>query len=155
MPKARSVADRERDAQAVALRTRGLTHRQIAAQLGWSSPASAVEAINRALRDSYRENLEELRRVEEDKLDDLTRLAWREISRPHFVSSTATGRVVLHPVTGEPLVDSDAVLKGIDRLLRIAERRAKLRGLDKPIQHEVRTIDEIDARLLQLAEQVG
>ncbi len=154
MPKTRTIADRERDAQAAALRARGLTHRQISAQLGWRSPASAVEAIDRALADQHRENVEACRRIEEDKLDDLTRLVWREISRPHYVTSTASGKVVTHPETGEPLLDSEATFKGVDRLIRIAERRAKLRGLDRPIQHEIRTIDEIDARLLQLADQM-
>lgn len=35
-----------------------------------------------------------------------------------------------------------------------AERKAKLLGLDAPKQTEVRNIDEIDVRLLELAEQV-
>lgn len=155
MPRTRSIADREKDAQAVALRARGLTHRQISSQLGWNSPASAVNAISRALADGYREKLDESRRVEEDKLDDLTRLVWREISRPHFIASATTGKVVLHPVTGEPMVDSEAVLRGVDRLIRIADRRAKLRGLDAPVRAKVEVHDGLDTEIEHLVAELA
>jgi hypothetical protein len=155
VPRARSIADRERDAQAVVLRARGIPHRQIAKQLGWNSPASAVNAINRALQDTYREKLDDARRIEEDKLDDLTRIVWREISRPHFVASTTTGKVVVHPGTGEPMADSEAVLRGVDRLIKIAERRAKLRGLDAPVRAKVEVHDGLDAEIEHLVAELA
>jgi hypothetical protein len=38
-----------------------------------------------------------------------------------------------HHLGGETLADDGPVLQAIDRLIRISERRAKLRGLDAPV----------------------
>jgi hypothetical protein len=154
----RSLASRERDAQAAALRGRGLNHRQIAAQLGWKSPSSVVDAIDRALSDVYREDLEKCRQVEEDKLDDLTRLVWRELGRSHYVVTQA-GKVAMlpDPATGElrPLTDPMATYHGVDRLLRIAERRARLKGLDAPLKAKVEVQDSVDADIERLVAELA
>jgi hypothetical protein len=155
----RSLADRERDAQAVALRARGLNHRQISAQLGWKSPSSAVDAIDRAMREHQREDLEKIRKIEEDKLDDLTRLVWRELGRTHFVVSPQQGKVItfFDPTSGEerPLTDPAPTYQGVDRLLKIAERRAKLRGLDAPIKAKVEVQDSLDADIERLVAELA
>jgi hypothetical protein len=155
----RSLASRERDAQAVALRARGLTHRQIAAQLGWKSPASVVEAIERSLAEVSREDLAKCRKIEEDKLDDLTRLVWRELARTHYVVAQSTGKVAMlaDPATGEmrPLTDPMATYHGVDRLIKIADRRAKLLGLDAPLKAKIEVQDSVDADIERLVAELA
>jgi hypothetical protein len=149
----RTIAERDRDFQAVDLHRRGLSYRQIATQLGYKSHVSVGAAITRALAEQQGPAVEEARKVEEDKLDDLTRVQWRILGQ-RFIA-VSNGRVMLHPVTDEPMEDVGPHQQATALLLRIAERRAKLRGLDQPARVEVRTLDEIDARLIELADQVG
>jgi hypothetical protein len=153
MPRSRSIADRERDDQAVELRRRGLTHRQIAAQLGYKSPSSAVEAIERSLAGTRREANDEVRKLEVDRLDDLRRAAWRVLAKTHI--SVSNGRAVTHPVTGEVLTDDMPQLQAIDRLLKIAERYAKLLGLDAPVRAKVEVQDGLDAQIEDLVSQLA
>lgn len=155
MPRRRTIADRERDAQAVELRRRNLNYKQIAAQLGYSSLSSAYDAVQRGLRDTQGEASAEVRQLELDRLDDIARGFQRVFATKHYVVSAASGVVARHPETGEPLVDDAPVLHAGLALIKVMERRAKYLGLDAPKQVEVRTIDAIDARLAELAEQVA
>jgi hypothetical protein len=154
MPRRRSVTTMERDAEALALHHGGCTYPEIARRLGWKNKASAYEAVRRAIADGYRLGAEERRQVEDARLDYLTRVFDHVVNTEHYASS-ASGNVVLHPVTGEPLIDDGPVVQAGLALLRVSESRRKLLGLDAPKQVEVRTIDAIDARLIDLAGEVG
>jgi len=46
-------------------------------------------------------------------------------------------------------------LFAVDRALAIMDRRAKLLGLDKPIKHEVITMDYIQSEIMRLEAIVG
>ena len=153
MPRRRTINDREIDAQALALRTRGLTHRHIAAQMGYKSPATAVAACDRALADMFREDVEKWRHLEIDKLDDLTRVTWQALAKPHYLVSQ--GKVVRDEETGELLVDHAKAWEGVDRLIKIAERRARLLGLDAPQRTKVEVQDGIDAEIESLVKQLS
>ncbi len=153
MPRRRSVATMEQDARALDLHYKGLTYRQIAGQLGWKNQASAFEAVRRAIADGYRLSAEDARRVEDDRLDELVRAFNRVMATRHY-ATTASGKIATHPETGEPLIDDGPVIAAGLALLRVSESRRKLRGLDSPVKHEVRTIDAIDAKLIELADQM-
>lgn len=71
------------------------------------------------------------RQTELDRLDNLAQRVLKVIEMRHFV--TQYGEFVIDEETGQRLLD-DAGLRGVDRLLHIAERRAKLLGLDAPQQ---------------------
>jgi hypothetical protein len=144
----------ERDAEALALFHGGSTYRQIAAELGWKNQASAFAAVRRAIADGYRLGVEDKRQVEEDRLDYLTRVFDHVVRTEHYAHGTS-GSVVLHPFTGDPLLDDAPVVQAGLALLRVSESRRKLLGLDAPKQVEVRTIDAIDARLIELADQMA
>src|SRR5580700_9177582 len=126
MARHRTLADKERDAEAVELYRRGLTYRQIATRMGWRSPASVGNAITRALADDHQAANEEVRQVLLDRLQDYRASAWDVLTARHYVTS-AGGKVVLHPATDEPLLDDAPVLNALDRLLRIDDREAHLR----------------------------
>lgn len=135
-----------RDAEACRLRTRGLTYQQIADALDYGNRHNARRAIKEALDRVKVEAVDELRKFQLDELNYLTVRALKVLERKH-IAVTQQG-VVLHK--GRPVLDDDPALKAIDRLLRIAERRAKLMGLDAPTRHEVLTIADIDAELARL-----
>ena len=72
----------------------------------------------------------------------------RENARHYVV--TQSGKIVLDPETDQPMLDDGPVLAAIDRLVKILDRVAKLRGLDAPQRLEVLTIDAIDAAIADL-----
>jgi hypothetical protein len=155
MPRSRSVATRENDTRALEYRRRGLDYRQIAAQMGWRAASSAYAAVQRALADTAYEVSDEVRAIETARLDDLTRVLHRVLVSRHYVVSVGSGRIVRHPDSGEPLVDDGPTLHAVAGLLRIAERRAKLLGLDAPTRHEVITTDALDAEIRRLEAEMG
>jgi len=141
-----------KDAKAVELRGRGHTYAEVAKALGMSHASAARKAVERALVATVAEPCEELRRLELAKLDALSAPAWAILDTQHPVVSA--GRVMT--LNGEPLRDSQPVLAAIDRLLRIAERRARLLGLDAPMQlGGVLSIAEIDRQLAVLDAELA
>lgn len=157
MKRRRTVAQIERDAQAVEYRRRGLSYRQIAAQMGWKNQASAYEAVQRGLADSAVEASDEVRRLEVDRLDEMRRHALRVLATPHMMVSQGVVVTWTDPKTGEetPVPDDTPVLLAIDRLVKISERTAKLLGLDAPVRHEVITLDAIEAEIARLNAAMG
>lgn len=153
----RGLAGAERDAEAARLRAQGLAYREIAEALGYADASGAYKSVTRALNAVPAEAVDELRAVELARLDDLTRRAWAVATKTHPVVA-ANGRVVLGP-DGEPLVDDGPVLHALDRLLKIAERRARLLGLDAAKKYEVKqqvvTLDAIDAAIADLRSQLA
>ena len=154
MARRRSLATRESDARALEFRRRGLSFEQISAQMEWRSPSAAYQAVQRALADSAREASEEVRQIEADRLDELTRTLYRVLGTKHYVVSVGSGKIALHPETGKPLQDDGPVIQAVAGLLRVSERRAKLLGLDAPARHEFITIDAIDRELAALQAQL-
>lgn len=104
-----TVLDKER--QVVALRRQGLTWQEIAEQVGYASASGASEAYYRASTRVVVENIEELRALENDRLDNLFAAVW------------------------EQALQGDN--KALDSCLKIMTRRAKLLGLDAKVEHRV------------------
>lgn len=153
MPRSRSIADRERDHQAVEMRRRGASYRQIATALGMRSPSSAYDAVERALTSAQREANAEVRQLEIDRLDDLRVRCWQVLGKQHLMVNQ--GRVMTHPTTGEVLTDDMPRLQAIDRLLKISERYAKLLGLDAPLRTKVEVMDGIDSEIERLVAELA
>lgn len=121
-------------------------------ELGYSSPAAARKDVVRALEAHRADEAAEVsiyRQMENERLDEeLRRLevleeAAHKVLRNHHIVVN-NGRVILHPDTDQPMEDDAPVLQAIDRLIKIeearrrnGERRAKLNGLDMPVQTEV------------------
>jgi hypothetical protein len=153
----RSANTAERDAQAAALRSRGMSYRQVAAEMGYRSVRSAQEAVQRALSSIVEESAQDLRAMELGRLDDLYEAAMDVLGRDHVVVSNS-GKIVYDTIeyardgTGNIMIDDDGrpvaekvakllddapKLAAIKTLLQIQERRAKLLGLDSPVKAEV------------------
>jgi hypothetical protein len=156
MPRRRTIADKERDAQAVELRRRHLNYKQIAAQLGYASLSSAYDAVQRGLKDTQGEASAEVRQMELDRLDDIARGFQRVFATKHYAASV-TGKIARHPETGEPLIDDGPVIQAGLALLKVMERRAKYLGLDAPSRSrvEVITADMVESQIAELEAQLA
>jgi hypothetical protein len=111
----RSLNTRERELQAIQLRSNGATYEQIATTLGYSQRDGAYKAVVRGLRresESYAESTELARNMSVRRLDQIT-MAIMPLARQ-----------------GDPA--------SIDRIIRLEMRRAALLGLDAPKQIEAR-----------------
>jgi hypothetical protein len=170
MPRKRSVETQLRDAYALSLRRQGLTYDQIAAQIArklteeaaatGSQPrgytdAAAHDAVKRALRDTYREDVANATQLEAERLDDLYRLNMRIFLQRFYVSSPS-GKLVNGP-DGQPLEDAAPRQAALRELRALSESRRKLFGLDAPQRRviEVITEDAIDGMIASMREDVA
>jgi hypothetical protein len=153
MPQSRATiaAVAARRAKLVAYRQRRRPYEEIYEELGYSSPSAARKDFTRALEESIaaqHQSVEVYREEQLNELDHLAGEAHKVLREQHYVVS-ASGRVAVDPVTEEPLIDYAPKLAAIDRLVKILDRVAKLRGLDQ-IKVQVLTIDAIDAEIQRL-----
>lgn len=105
------VAVMERTIEAIEMRKRGLTWSSIAKKLGWADPTGPRKAVRIYLENQLNEGIIEMRAIENERLDALLEALWDRA------------------VAGE--------LDVVDRVLRIAQRRATLNGLDAPVKVDV------------------
>lgn len=121
------------DREAARLRSRGLTYPQIAAEMG-CAVSNAYERVQRAIADLPTEDVAEARAIELAKLDDLEQRTRAILeSLPQRAVVVGTGPKAELVMVDDPTVN----LHATQTMLRIAERRARLAGLDKPIRAEV------------------
>jgi hypothetical protein len=116
---------------AVQLRLAGLTYEQIAAQAGYHDKSAARHAVLRALDRVEHAAVDDLRVLENARLDRAQAAIWPAVLR------------------GE--------LAAVNSFLRLSERRARLNGLDAPVRVSVAddTKAQIDALLVELTEVVA
>ena len=139
-----------RDAEALALRARGWTHQRIANEMGYANRSGAQKACERAIAGEARESNEAAKTLLLIDLNAAKQAVWAVLEANHLVISE--GRVV--KLDGAAIPDDDPVLRAVDRLVKIDQELAKIWGAYAPAKHEVRTIDAIDARLIELADEM-
>jgi hypothetical protein len=155
-PTSPSVAAAELDARCLDLRRSGATYRQIAGQLGISA-ANAHKRVTRSLDRTRREPADGLRDLELVRLDALQAAATAVLAATHHVIQA--GKVVVDGQE-QPYVDHGPVLAAVNTLLRVAERRARLLGLDAPakvdatVDGTLTTVDEIDREVVRLEQEL-
>jgi hypothetical protein len=156
MPSRRSLDAMERDAKAADLYRQGQSYRQIAREMGWRSSRSAVEAVHRAARDAMRDKTGDAEAFQLllERIQDRRRMACEALETPCYVTS-ASGKVVLHPDTDEPLIDISPVFRALAELRHDDDMEAKLRGLYAPVKTQVRVITEedLDAEMARLTAE--
>ncbi|MCD2119433.1 MULTISPECIES: hypothetical protein [Rhodococcus] len=108
----RKESTRQRQRRAVELRTKGKTYEQIAEQCGYSTRGAAYRAVMGMLNRQESASAGELRRLEDARLDLLTRRLYAELE-------------VLNP--GD---DPGAVVRIVDGLMRLGESRRRLHSVD-------------------------
>lgn len=92
------------------------------------------------------------RDIEIGKLDLLEEKLWNMLDEDYI---TVSNGQVVYLESGDPVPDIDPIMKIVDRILKVAERRAKLLGLDKPVRIEttVHTVDKMDMELAQMLRE--
>jgi len=145
----------ERRSRVLAMRIEQRPYREIAAALGITEDVAekdyqrAVKERGAAL-DAQRDTAIA---IEVAKLDALEQAVWEVLRREHIV--VQHGKVVY--LRRKPMIDTAPILQAADRLLKIAERRTRLKGWDAPTKVDVN--DErraaIEAYAAELAAWVG
>lgn len=165
----------QRDAEALLLKAQGWTYTRIAGHMGYVNESGARKAVERAKTAAVRETSDEARTLILADLSEAKRHAWEVLQRRHLMVSN--GHVVRRFVdverdadgierlgmdgktipVFEDVEDDGPVLAAIDRIVKIDQEMAKILGAYAPEkhEHEHRSIGEIDARLIELAEQVA
>lgn len=147
-----------RRAKLVEYRRRKVPYSQFYEELGYANANAASKDFYRILE----ENLAELRVsvdvYREEQLAELEHLAEEAhivMNDRHYIL-TPGGKLVADPVTGDPLLDSGPKLAAMDRLVRIGDRVAKLRGTEAATKIEgVFSIDALDRALVEAREQLA
>lgn len=157
---ARTLKGAERDREAVRLRAHGRTYQQISDELKYGGHQNARRAVKSVLATIDREAAEEHIAIQLERLDFMYDAAIQVLEAEHYTVSD--GRLVYlgdpkdpdNP--GAPLLDDGPVLKAIDRLLRIEERRSKLLGLDAPAKTTItHAAADVDAAIAELAREMS
>lgn len=145
-----------RRADVLRLRIQHRPYAEIAAELGISASTARTD-YQRGL-EAYvaeqRASAATARERELAKLDALELEAWKVLTARHL--SVSNGQVVtVEQADGsvEQLLDDGPVLAAMDRLLKVATRRARLLGLDAPVKVEVS--DAVDQAIMKLAGELA
>lgn len=127
------IEHRTRAAEATRLRAFGVPYREIADRLGFPSENAATKAVLGLLRRTEADAVADLRALEAERLDYLTRVTLEDIAAsaqsPNGLSA--------------PLVSA---------AVRISERRARLLGLDAPQQVQVGSPVDIEGVAREFTE---
>ena len=165
---------RHKREKAVSLRTKGRTWAQIADEVGYSGPAAACAAVSEYLRRYPHPDVEELRDIENMKLDYLEQKTHEYMDQPHVVISSggkvATRNVgILTDDEGRPMFnakgfpiyateeveDHEPIIRGVKTLLDISARRARLNGLDTLVIREEKDDGSVDKEIEDLVSQLA
>jgi hypothetical protein len=143
----RSLDTARKDALAAELRARGMPLWEIAGKLGYSNESGASKAIARALAAVPAEGVAELRALECERLDQLTRQLFTLLDTKYPL--LIPGRELVDQ-NGAPVADPGPILAVVDRLMRISQRRARLLGLDAPVKRETEELTQPARGALEL-----
>jgi DNA-binding CsgD family transcriptional regulator len=141
----------ERRAQILAWRIEQVPYSEIARRLKIPVP-TAKSHYQRALQQLQADQAavaNTARALELAKLDLAEQAVWRVLRKRHVTVSN--GKLIY--LDGAPLEDDAPVLNAVDRLVRIAQRRATLLGMDTPTRVEVS--DATDQAIRALAAELA
>jgi hypothetical protein len=123
----------ERERQCLEHRATGATYEQIASAVGYASASGAYAALSRALKRTLIEPASQVRQIEINRLDAMHAALWPTVESP---------------------ASDQLLLKAIPLLLKIAERRARLLGLDAPTELRQQIVEPVDHEREQRIRQV-
>lgn len=119
----------QRRNMAIDLRRAGVPIDTIASRLNYPTPTHAQRDIDLLVSSVLKTPQDEMRGLEALRLDYLTLVLWPEAKKGNS--------------------------RAIDQVVKIMERRAKLFGLDAPVQVEQITLDGIENEIKKLEQEMG
>ena len=143
----RRLTAAQKASKAIELRCRGVTWNAVAAQVGYSSAEHACRAVTNALAKYPSQAADELRKIEDIRLDNLEAEAWKNYRTVQF---QVCSRGLVTDDDGLPIPDNSHRDRALNTLLRICESRRRLHGLDRPVRLSIESQDEDDALLAEL-----
>lgn len=156
MPRRRAPETMERDQRAYELFRRGLSYRQIAAEIGWSSGSSAQEAVRRAAKEAAADPLHKIEEKQAalDRLQDHRRAMQRILDEQHY-QATQSGRIVTD-LDGRPMIDTGPWVSAMGQLRWIEQEDNRLRDLYPASKSRIDVIteDALDAECARLVEEI-
>lgn len=139
-----SEATKRKQVEILRMRREGMSFPQIAKHYG-ETQGYIHKLYRKALKDIIVEEVDEVRRIEIARLDELYQAAQAVLQQVHpLVSGGAVVRDTVDDENGQPILDENKnpitarlqdvgpKLAALDRALKVMERRAKLLGLDMP-----------------------
>lgn len=152
------AAHAARRAKLVEYRRRKIPYTQIYEELGYANANAASKDFYRILEENLAEvriGVEVYREEQLAELEHLAEEAHAVMNDRHYVI-TPGGKLVEDPETGQPLRDPGPKLAAMDRLVKIGDRVAKLRGLEAATRIEgVFSVDALDRALIEAREQLA
>ena len=146
----------ERRTRVLAMRVQQRPYAEIAAELGVSEEVARkdYERAVETRRTDLDANRDAAVAIETAKLDALEQAAWKVLKARHI--TVQHGKIV-RDEDDKPIEDDAPVLAAIDRLVKIAERRSRLKGYDAPTKVEVDDARraQIEAYAAELAAWMG
>lgn len=141
----------ERDEEIWRLRLEGLSLRAIGQAVGLSH-VSVLDILKKGYEERIYPQIDEARTVELERLDELLSRAWAIMDDRHALVSH--GRII-QDLDGRTLPDTGPVLAAMDRVLRIADRRARLLGLDAATKVEAQVFAPETEEVARLAAEAA
>lgn len=129
-----------RRARALKLRSRGWTYEMIAEELGLADRAAAYTDIKRAVESATKEmhvSAREYLHMELEHLDELRRAAQNVLEARHVKINDGVPVYINEDGQVKIVIDDAPVLHAVATLLKVAERKAKLLGLDAPVKQQI------------------
>lgn len=123
----------KRDAEAARLRGKGYTWQAIADELGYGDRGTAYKAVQRLRTAIITPAIDEMRDAEDAKLDMIEQACMGVLTARHL--KFHDGQALTHE--GVVVEDDAHVLAATAQLLKVADRRARLWGLDAPVKTDI------------------
>ena len=142
-------AIQDRRAEVVRLRAQGLTWDQVAERTGYANGSSALKAWRVAIKQTPDLAVKEIRAAERERLSQMDAVLADIVARPP-AKTTAIGKTVVDPDTGETVRDMTAVIAAVRERRQVGESYRKLTAADVPAA----TSPLIDARSLTILTEV-
>jgi hypothetical protein len=168
----RSLTGNAKAEHAAKLRVQGKTWQQIADEVGFSGRGAACKAVTDYFRKAPPPDVETMRAIENEKLDEREQDLLKILVAEHIV--VQNGKVVTRFVGWmtdddgqvmrdhegkmvpklEEVVDHDPIIRVVNVLLAVYTRRAKLNGLDAQIEKGDKEDESVDEEIRQLVQEM-
>ena len=142
-------AIQDRRAEVVRLRAQGLTWDQVAGRAGYANGSGALKAWRKAIQQTPDLAVKEIRAAERERLSQMDAVLADIVAHPP-AKTTAIGKTVIDPDTGETVRDMTAVIAAVRERRQVGESYRRLTAADVPAAAP----PLIDARSLTLITEV-